>query len=335
MTWRSWLKLDSTDCRMGFLPIHPKRFWAIVAIAGLLIGGLILGTPPIIRYVQLQQLRGYLKQDIKALEESDQEHFENLIDALTPEATVLSDRAPQTWQEWIKAPFKSKRWRFFCDYDSWYLWPVQDRHGQERLILFQASRLRMIPGESAARVFILDSHGKVMARSGRFTTGYRIHILDASLHWEGEYGFRCLKITTRASISGADIAARYYAILDDWSIAPVRLEDSAGHFLNYYREYDLPPMDRSADEWEASLISEIRGEVLATLVWIGAGPTQSWPGIKPDELKRIELIRDLCSRPRVRTALQEFRKSNDAWVQEAANAAWQTIERSEQVGTAR
>jgi hypothetical protein len=193
------------------------------------------------------------------------------------------------------------------------------------LILFQAaSPMVMVPDGSAARVFILDPHGNVLARSGGFSTGWRIQIHDASLQWEGEHGFPCLKIAT-SWFMGADIRARYYAILDDWSIALVRPEDSEGRLQNAYFD-DFPAVERNADEWEAWLGSANQGEVLAALAWIGGSPKTRPTPAEPGELKSFEQIRDLRSRARVWAALEELQKSSDAWVQEAATAAWQMIE---------
>jgi hypothetical protein len=282
------------------------------------------------------QLEPYIGKDLRTLSKSDQIRFDNLISKLIPEARrSVYPLAPQSWNprawwNYLTAKPELFRWPL----DSWYLWKVRDQQGTDRLIFFQGMPLWMIPRESEAHIFVMDTNGSLLTKCD-FSTGWRISIDDARWLDHVGHGFPCLLVCSSPSINGADITSQYYALLDD-TLALVRLEDSTGNFetVNYHNPNHTigpDPPKRTAVEWELALQSPDPAEILRTLVWLGGA--HSDPPIKDADHMCVEKFEDAAlalevrARPDVRTAVETLTRSNDSWLREAAANALEAIKR--------
>jgi hypothetical protein len=284
----------------------------------------------------LQLLEPYMDQDLRNLSEEEQLRFDSLISHLAPEAKTFAYPSPpqsldlRGWWNFLKArPLPGRR--LFCP-ESWYLWQVTNDCEEGRLVLFQGRPLFMIPGNSSARVFVFDGRGNLLSQSD-FLTGYRNTIEDA--HWLSDcgHGFPCILVDSHNVINGHDVAAQYYALLED-TVALVRLESSTGEFettifsTDHFRIGPDFPV-RTPAQCEVALHSRNRAEVLRTLVWLGGGHYPDYPGNRMENRKRFEeATRALETRSRqdVRAAVEALTSSEDSWVREAAQRAWKAIQ---------
>jgi hypothetical protein len=204
-----------------------------------------------------------------------------------------------------------------------------DGQGRPRLVLFQATPLWCIPGGSSAHIFVFDIEGHLLTKCN-FSTGWRITIEDARWQEDSGHGFACLVVYSAPSINGADITSQYYALLED-TFALVRMEDRAGKSVrvNYHNpNHTIGPSvpERTAEEWEATMRSSDRAEVLRTLVWLGGA--HSDPPLRLEGVERFEdasRALQARARPGLRLAVEALISSEDRWVVEAAQQARKAI----------
>jgi hypothetical protein len=282
----------------------------------------------------VQRLQPYLGQDLRGLREDEQVIFDGLIGRLAPEASVFEQPPrPETWnpRDWYDYYYHPRATRrleaSFFRLQSWYLWRVANGQGQDRLVLFQGAPLTMIPGSSSARIFVFDTDGNQLQKFD-FSTGWRITIDDARWLEDSGHGFPCLLVCSSRCINGADIAAQYYALIDD-TFALVRLEDSAGNFVPVYYHapnHTIGPSvpERTAEQWEAALRSPDRAEVLRTLVWLGgehSNPPLREEHIHVERFEDAALALETRARPGTRRAVEALPRSQDSWIREAAQQA--------------
>jgi hypothetical protein len=308
-----------------------RRRWVWVALL------VLLGVAVyyLFRPGPVERLRPYLDQDLRALSEDEQFKFDDLVGRLTPEARVYGPPTrPQSWnpKDWLGYLNAKPIRTGFARRESWYLWRVSNGQGRDRLVLFQGEPLWHIPGGSFAHVFVFDTKGRPLTVCD-IQTGWRITIKDA--RWlEGKgHGFPCLLVCSSRDFTGADIASQYYAFLAD-DFALVRLEDSAGAFVpvNYeITNFTIgPPVpERTPEQWEAALRSSNRAEVLRTLVWLGGLHTDlplREGGTCAERFEDATWALETRARPGVRSAVEALTRSEDRWVQEAAQHAWQAIQ---------
>jgi hypothetical protein len=155
---------------------------AVTAIA------LALGAPHLYRQIQFWRLQSYVGRDLRKLTEDEQKTFNSIVES-------------------VLAPPKRP---VFDTFENWFVWRVPTDRG-ERIVLFQASRLWMIPGNSHARLYFFDRTGRRVGES-MFQVGYRIDIEDAALITDKFHGESLLQIKSTPSINGADIATQYYSL---------------------------------------------------------------------------------------------------------------------------
>ena len=321
----------STDSNTPRLPRRRRALVGLTVSASfLLLGTSIYLTRP----TPVQRLQPYLGQDLRTLAEDDQIKVDGLIGRLAPEARrfTASDR-PRNWGQgaWRDYLTAKKATPLFSP-RSWYLWQVQNGQRQERLVLFQGKPLFMIPDASSAHVFVFDAEGRRLTES-EFLTGWRINIDDACWLVDSGHGFSCLLVRSSASINGLDVGCQYYTLLQD-SIALVRLEDSEGKSVqvDYHSPNHTigPPVpERSPEESETLLRSSDNAEVLRTLVWLGghhSDPPQDEKGLCVERFEDATRALATRRRPGVRSAVEALTRSEDVWVREAAQQAWEAIQ---------
>lgn len=280
----------------------------------------------------VQRLEPYLDRDLRTLSEDEQIKFDGLIGQLAPEASVLiRPSPPKTWnpRDWYDYLMTPPMTLLSCH--SWYFWRVTNEHGEARLVLFQGWPLDTIPGGSSARIFVLDGEGRALTQT-EFQTGYRITIDDASWLQDSGHGFPCVLVYSGSVINGSDIARQYYAFLDE-TFALVRLEHSNGKLVR--NEYCWPDHtigpgvpERTPQEWEAALRSPNRAEVLHCLVWLGGKHCDLLHrDVRQEGEPRRDAERVLATRGRsgVQSVVEALTRSEDRWVREAAQAAWDAI----------
>jgi hypothetical protein len=281
----------------------------------------------------VDRLQPFIGKDLRTLSEAEQIKFDNIIGRLIPQARVFHyPKRPSTWSlsDWYDY-LTAKPYPSPFDVSSWYLWKVIDAQGQTRLIFFQGRPLFMIPGESMARIFVMDIEGNLLTES-EFPTGYRIIMHDARWLEETGHGFPCLVVSSSPSLHGADITCQYYALLDR-TFALVRLESSAGecvrpNYLNPDPTIGPPILKRTAEQWETAFHSGDRPELLRSLLWLSghrSDPRIRYSELWPDGYDDSSLALTVRARPGVRAAVEALIHSEDSWVKEAAQLAWKVI----------
>lgn len=117
-------------------------------------------------------LQPYFGQDLRLLSEDEKLQFEAIMCRLVPDARLcVYPPRPRSWhpKEWWHY-FTAKPWTDWEQPQSWYFWQVGISHGKERLIYFQGEPLILTPGESRARIFVMERTGKLLCES-EFSTG--------------------------------------------------------------------------------------------------------------------------------------------------------------------
>jgi hypothetical protein len=301
-----------------------RSFVPLVIVSSLVLSLFIV--PHLVTQLRLRRLRSYAGQDLRKLADRESAALDRLIETLIPQtrAEWPEAQAPASWYRALLENLRARLnpgyppARLLFGWETWYLWRVPFAEDQEGLVLFQAQRLWTIPGESRARIFVLDNNGNLLAES-ILQTGWRIDIVDAAWESDSGHGFPCVKVSTCPAINGADICSQYYAPIDR-AFALVRMENRQGESIRnaYYAENHTigaaVPV-RTAVEWEDALYSSDRVELLKTLVWLDG--RHSGDDNDSDAL----LLQEVRSRPRVRAALRLHLTSDDEWVRTAARLA--------------
>jgi hypothetical protein len=193
---------------------------------------------------------------------------------------------------------------------------VRDGQRRERLILFQAT---LSGNWRAVRIFVMDTEGNALDQC-QF-----VRSIPSDARWldDSGHGFPCLVVNFGPT--------HYLALLDD-TFALVRHESSAGAFVPVpYPDHiiDRTEPERTSEEWEAALCSPDRAEVLRTLVWLGGKPWNSprnGRGVDVEPSEDASLVVKIRFRPGVRTAVAALAHSDDRWLREAAQHAWEVIQ---------
>jgi hypothetical protein len=271
---------------------------AVTAIA------LALGAPHLYRQIQFWRLQSYVGRDLRKLMEDEQKTFNSIVES-------------------VLAPPKRP---VFDTFENWFVWQVPTDRG-ERIVLFQASRLWMIPGNSHARLYFFDRTGRRVGES-MFQVGYRIDIEDAALITDKFHGESLLQIKSTPSINGADIATQYYSLSHN-RCDLLRLEDSQGALIaNAYSwqhwQIGPPPVEQTERAWIDDLSAARETQILRALIWIAGEHTISQhPGQEsPDQAK---LHQGVCQNSATRPAIESLMKHRHAWVAEAAKEAMRRL----------
>ena len=96
-------------------------------------------------------------------------------------------------------------------------------------MFLEAQNIFMIPGQSSARVTILNKTGNLINET-EFATGWRIDVVNAERVDANNSGQFLFAINSAPVINGRDVTKQYYAIHDEHLIL-LRLEDSDGNVL--------------------------------------------------------------------------------------------------------
>jgi hypothetical protein len=251
--------------------------------------------------VTVAPLERYGGRNLRDLGPAEKERLEKLLAGCLPEA----HRPGAPWA-----------------FEPWAVWrhPAGSGH-----ILFQGKDLFVIPGESEAAVHFFDQAGRLVG-SVAFSTGWRIGLTSANLHHEPALGGDVIEVCSGPAIGGADVARQFYGLFGS-RVALLRLEDSAGApAANDYRwpNHTIGPRVpmRTAEEWEAALLSGRPMEVLEALVWLGGehrDPSADVaPGVHTERLEEARLVAAVRQRPSVRNAVRDLARSDSRWIEQAA-----------------
>jgi hypothetical protein len=237
----------------------------------------------------------FLNQDLRHLSPDRKQELEELL------FRVLPDKRQQNPLANIFEP------------EPWHLWHSTDAEGNSRYILFEGRDLFIIPGDSYAKVYLLETNGTILEESG-FKTGYRINLEGALLRNDKSLGIEVIEVLTHASINGLDIRKRYYGIIGN-RIALLRLEDSNGHLV-VNGDCDGPPVPkRDASEWATILKSSDPAVVLEALHWLSGDHALDSSGVCRNH---ESMSRAIEAQPGVQASIQALTASQHPWVREAA-----------------
>jgi hypothetical protein len=125
---------------------------------------------------------------------------------------------------------------------------------------------------------------------------------------------------------------QYYSLVGEQMLL-IRLEDSEGKLIpNIYgasnHTIGLNQTGRSAAYWEKSLESNDRAEVLAALIWLGGihwNPAVAAPDYQHEDMSEARLAEEVRALESVKAAITRLRKSDDAWVRDAAKLAAEVV----------
>ena len=133
------------------------------------------------------------------------------------------------------------------DTEPWFVWKYKDHDQTPYWLIFMGKPLMVIPGESAAKLQFVDTQGRI-AKSLRFSTGWRIDLLSAQWNYDADLECYCLNIPTEQVINGEDIARRVYAIHE---LQPILLwaENSGGKIIPrmFAEESTYPSIQKEAE----------------------------------------------------------------------------------------
>lgn len=131
--------------------------------------------------------------------------------------------------------------------EPWFIWKYKDRDQTPYWLIFMGKPLMEIPGESAAKLLFVDAQGRI-AKSHRFSTGWRIDLLSAQWNYDADLECYCLDIRTVQDENGEDIARRVYAIHE---LQPILLwaENSRGKIIPrmFAAESTYPSFQKEAE----------------------------------------------------------------------------------------
>jgi len=213
--------------------------------------------------------------------------------------------------------------------DPWRVWKWNEGNAPLKVVVFESDRNKFIPGNSQAFVHVFSERGEIISTS-TFHTGWRIGLTDARRIESSGIGIPLLEIHSEQLRNGADMARQYYALLSG-EVALVRLENSRGEAVrNSYRFGNHligpEPPRRSAESWEAIILSREPATALSGLVWLGGNHLDlSWPYMRPEsgtaeleDMDQFKMWEEVRKRPAVRRRMDELRQSSIDWIQEEA-----------------
>ena len=209
---------------------------------------------------------------------------------------------------------------------AWRIWKTgSDR--KIRYVVVLGEPLPSIPGESTARIQLLDASGATI-NGWSFQAGWRLFLDEALIDFSTKHGGDLVVLKTTPAINGRNVAKQYFAIGDD-RVRLVRIESNTGEAVqNEYvypnREIGLAPEANNADQFIALLSSSDKADVLCALVYLGGRHlVESRRELlgEPRESKYAGLFREVINNPRVRTLIGRLAESDDEWVRQEAKLA--------------
>jgi hypothetical protein len=210
----------------------------------------------------------------------------------------------------------------------WHVWTFNTPKHETRYVVFSGRHPRYLPGRSMASVLLLSESGAELG-SWRFTTGWRIDIRSATNSFDDKLHAQVITIYTLPLENGQWVAKQYFALVDD-KLYFIRMEDRLGRLIrnNYSASNqtlggDLPA--RNAAGWSSLLESPELPLRLAALTYL------SGYHIKPDD-PRIDLAHDTEQQDAklarafrevdsTSEHIEQYRRSDNAWLKEAADLA--------------
>ena len=199
-------------------------------------------APAIWKNIQFQRFKTYLDRDLQSLDESECSHFNSIA------RSVLNRNSDENLLAWGHTP--------------WFLW----EHPNGNLVFLEAQNIFMIPGQSSARVTILNKNGNLINET-EFATGWRIAVVNAERVDANNSGQFLFAINSAPVINGRDVTKQYYAIHDEHLIL-LRLEDSDGNVLKNGTENHMigPELPERID---AESIEMLKSKLAVTLANAG------------------------------------------------------------------
>lgn len=199
--------------------------------------------------------------------------------------------------------------------NPWHIWRHQSKEGPS-FIFLACQPCFMVPGSAQVYVHFFDTAGRHLGCS-TFDVGNRTDLESVTFRYEPLVGANVLDCKVVPTIGG--YRGRQIYLVRDRQIALVRMEDSNGNLraMHYHRDSAAAgplPQLRSMEEWESLLDSDEPADILEGLVWI-FGDHYS------DDQARVDAIH---SQPSVQKRIAELAKSENAWIQQAAEEARKT-----------
>jgi len=214
--------------------------------------------------------------------------------------------------------------------EPYYLWEILNSNTPSKYVMVGGKELEIVPGSSRAFISVFDeSDGRV--NTSAFSSGWRINIKDMEFIKVSTIGVPLVVVSSCPLVNGRDIALQYYALCNNQAVL-VRLERSDGIIMpNVYIPINQmigPPVPKkSVDEWEASLNSNDKVEILIALMWI-SGIHRDRPtlhtgdaGSHHERNEYLEQIRYMFSRVSVRETLIFLGRDDHPWIRQAARLA--------------
>ena len=229
--------VQSILIRLKILRFRLKTLLILVTLAAV-----ACSDPAICKQTQFQKFKTYLNRDLQNLDEYE---FQNFISIAK---SVLARKTDKGLSRWRSAP--------------WFLW----EHPSGNLVFLQASKIVSIPGQSSARITMLNKNGEPINET-EFSTGWRIDVISAGLIPDKKNKGFVFVINSSPVTGGRDVAKQYYSILGDCPIL-LRLEDSAGNVLENRTENHMigPEIPEGIDP---ESIEMLKSQLAATLANAG------------------------------------------------------------------
>ena len=185
---------------LGFVRFKLRTLLLFVTIAAF-----ACAAPILWQQYQLYRFKSYADRNLQALSESEHQRFNSIANSV------------------LRRPDDTDT--FGWGHTPWFLW----RHPAGNLVLLEASHIMSIPGQSSARVTVIDENGKPINQTV-FSTGWRIDVVNAERIDPISQSGLFFAINSQNVINGRDVAKQYYAIINDETFL-LRIEDSNGNSL--------------------------------------------------------------------------------------------------------
>ena len=202
------------------------------------IAAFVCAAPILWQQYQLYRFKSYVDRNLQAMSDSEHQRFNSIANS------VLRRRDDNNTFGWGHTP--------------WFLW----RHPAGNLVLLEASHIMCIPGQSSARITVIDENGKRVNQTV-FSTGWRIDVVNAERIDPISQTGLFFAINSQNEINGRDVAKQYYAIIDDETFL-LRIEDSNGNSLmNGNKNHMIGP--ELPAEYNVEKISDLKSLMDATI----------------------------------------------------------------------
>ncbi|NJK90694.1 MAG: hypothetical protein HC904_01985 [Blastochloris sp.] len=214
----------------------------------------------------------------------------------------------------------------------WHVWKLDTP--ETRYVVFSGQTIVIIPGYSSASILLVSESGEEIG-SWKFLTGWRINIQSASTSYDHKLEAQIITVSTARAINGRDVAKQYFALVDD-KLYFIRMEDSHGKLIRNHYLYsnhtlggDLPVSDLTA--WSAMLESRKLPLRLAALTYLSGehiNPDKPGADMPSERVEGARLARAFRAADSTKRHITDYRKSDNAWLKEAADLAATPLDES-------